>query len=732
MNPYALISLFSSILSLFLGNFIYYKNPKNKMNQLVAALCFLVAYLAFVNFSLRGAESYYTAYLWLKASVLWPLMTPVIFNIVLIATKNPFLKNRALVPSIYIIAVITALIQFESNQITNNIMVLEYWGWTTSLTYSPILYFTILWVSTVQFASITLCYRYYKKSKGLEKHQTLYILLGLSFVVISSLITDTILPLLSVEFPGMIFLTAPLGLLFISYGVSRYKLPDLTPAFAADEIVSTITNFLIITDENRKIRYINPVGLKLLGYGKEEFEDKNIEMIIPHTLNSKILAEECLNNFETILKDKKGENIPVLLSKSVISKKSTIMGILYMGTDIRERRAVEMRKRAVAKRTIARQNVLLELYREDISDLEKTLKRLTETCSKTLDVDRVSVWFFNREKTCIHCSDLYSLQDDCHESGSTLKAENYPRYFEALGRSRNVTARNASTDPKTSEFSDFYLKSNNIVSMMDVPVWIHGAMVGVLCHETTTNRDWSLEDQDFAASISYMVSLSLEASKREEAQKQITHSLEEKEILLREVHHRVKNNMQIISSLLNLQSNTIKNKEMKDIFKESQNRVRSMSMIHEEVYQSDDIAKIDFRSYIKHFIKSLFQTYPTGLNNIEWVIDIDEIKLNIETSIPCGLILNELLSNSLKHAFKDGKDGKIWVKLNEDYDKIRLAVTDNGTGLPDDFQLEKTSTLGLELVKNLVKQLDGKIKVKNENGVSFIITFRELDYKERT
>ena len=731
MNPYALISLFSSILSLFLGNFIYYKNPKNKLNQLVAALCFLVAYLAFVNFSLRGAESYHTAYLWLKASVLWPLMTPVIFTIVLIATKNPLLKNRVLVPSIYIIAVITALIQFESNQITNNIMVLEYWGWTTSLTYSPILYLTILWVSIVQFTSITMCYRYYKKSEGLEKHQTLYILLGLSFVVISSMITDTILPLLSVEFPGMVFFTATLGLLFVSYGVSKYKLPDLTPAFAADEIVSTITNFLIITDENRKIRYINPVGLKLLGYNKEEFEGKNIEMIIPPALNSKILAEKCLNNFETILKDKKGKNIPVLLSKSVISKKSTLMGILYMGTDIRERKAVEMEKRAVAKRTITQQNVLLELYREDISDLGKTLERLTETCSRTLNVDRVSVWFFNREKTCIHCSDLYSLQDDCHESGSTFKAENYPRYFEALRRSRNVTARNANTDPETSEFSDSYLKSNNIFSMMDVPVWIHGAMVGVLCHETTTNRDWSLEDQDFAASISYMVSLSLETSKREEAQKQTIHSLEEKEILLREVHHRVKNNMQIILSLLNLQSNTIKNKEMKDIFKESQNRVRSMSMIHEEVYQSDDLAKIDFQSYIKHFIKSLFQTYSTGLNNVEWMVDIDEIKLNIETSIPCGLILNELLSNSLKHAFKDGSDGKIWVKLKEEYDKIRLEITDNGIGLPDDFQLEKTSTLGLELVKNLVKQLDGKIKVKNENGVSFIITFRELEYKDR-
>ena len=736
MNLYAFISLFASILTIFLGNFIYYKNPKNRLNQLIAILCFLVAYLSFVNFSLRDAESYYTAYLWLKASVLWPLMTPIILTIVLMATKNDLLKKRIFLVLLYIPSVIISILQFTTNQITSNIMVMEYWGWTSPTAFnSPVLYLSMLWITLLGITSITLCYLHYRKSKGLEKQQTFYILMGLTVVIILSLITEAILPLASIEFPGITYFAAALGLLFISYGVSQYKLPALTPAIAADEIVSTITNFLVITDDNHEIKYINPAGLKLLEYRYEEIEGKNLKTILPKhgSPDSKSLNDNGpINISETILRDRNGEDIPILLSTSVISKKSSLLGILYMGTDIRERKAVERKKKALSKQTIVRQGVLLELYREDISDLETTLKKLTETDSRTLDVDRVGVWFFKNDKTLIQCLDIYILHEDRHGLELTFKTEDYPKYLEALKKSHNITARNAQKHPVTSEFSDSYLKPNRILSVMNVPIWLQGEMIGILAHEQTRNlREWTLEEQDFAASISYMISLSLEASKREKAQKQIINSLEEKEVLIREVHHRVKNNMQVISSLLSLQSSTIDNKKMKDILEESQNRVKSMSMIHEQLYQSEDLVKIDFSSYVNGLVKNLFQTYSTA-SQIELDVDVDEeVKLNIETSIPCGLIINELVSNSLKHAFKDGLNGKIWVEMKKKDDQIILKLTDNGAGLPDDFQLEKTSTLGLKLVNGLVEQIDGKIEVNTEHGTSFIITFRELEYKKR-
>ena len=734
MSPYALISLFSSILSIFLGNFIYYKNPKNKLNQLIAILCFLVGYLSFVEFGLRQSETYYTAYLWLKATFLWPIMTPLLLNIVLVVThKNKLLKNKIFLLLLYIPSVIISLILLTTNQI-NGSMILEYWGWTAILTVnSPILYLSSLWIMILGVTSISLCYLYYRKSLGLEKQQTVYILTGLTVVMTLSLVTELILPLSSIKFPEMTYFSATMGLLFISYGVSQYRLPSLTPSLATDEIVSTISNFLIITNNKQEIKYMNPAGLKLLGYVDKEINGKNIKTIIPEHLKSKSLQDKCgINNFETTLRDKNGENIPILLSTSAISRKSILLGILFMGTDIRERKAVEMEKRAIIKQTITHQSVLLELYKEDISDLETTLKKLTETNSKTLDVDRVSVWFFNEDKTLIQCSDLYSLHEDHHEKGLTFEAGNCHEYLEALNKSHNIAAKNAQTNPETSEFSESYLKPNRILSRMDVPIWLQGEMVGILCHEHKINmREWTMEEQDFAASISYMISLSLEVSKREKAQKQIINSLKEKEVLLREVHHRVKNNMQIISSLLSLQSNIIENNEMKDIFKETQNRVRSMSMIHEQLYQSEDFVRIDFYNYVNGLIKSLFQTYSTG-SHIELDLDVDEeVKLNIETSIPCGLIINELVINSLKHAFKDRLNGKIWVKMKKKDDEIILKLADNGTGLPEDFKLENAQTLGLELVNNLIKQIDGKIEVNTEHGTSFIITFKELEYKPR-
>ncbi|MBP2045015.1 histidine kinase dimerization/phosphoacceptor domain -containing protein [Methanobacterium aggregans] len=734
MNPYAFLSLFASIVTLFLGNFIYYKNPKNRLNQLIAVLCFLVAYLSFVNFSLRNADSYQTAYLWLKASVLWPLMSPIVLTIVLTATKNRFSTNKVFLTLIYIPSILISLLQVTSNQLTINIMVMEYWGWTSSLNLSsPFLYLTMIWIFLIITVSIVLCYSYYRKTRGLEKQQTLYILLGLIFAVIVSLITDTIIPLLSIEFPGMVYFAAALGVLFISYGVSQYKLPSLTPEIAADEIVSTIKSFLIMTDDNNEIKYVNPAGLNLLGQSYSEISGEHIESVLPNFGNQKNLTLEgniSVKNFETLLKDKNGNEIPVLLSTSVITKKSSLIGVLYVGTDISERKAVERKRKALSKQTIKRQSVLLELYKEDISNPEATLKRLTETDSKTLDVDRVNVWFFNEDKSFLECSDMYLSNEGHQRSELKIEAKSCRKYLETLKRSHNLTAMDAQTDPKTSEFSD-YLKPHSIISLMDVPIWLHGEMVGILCHEQIQNRrEWTFEEQDFAASISYMISLSLETHERELAQRQIIESLEEKEVLLREIHHRVKNNMQIISSLLNLQSSTLKTKEMRDIFRESQNRIKSMSMIHEQLYQSKDIAKIDFGIYVTNLIKSLFQIYSGTSRQVEWNVVSDKIEMDIETALPCGLILNELVSNSLKHAF-NGSEGKIRVKIIRDTDIIKVEVGDNGSGLPEKVQLETTSTLGLKLVDILVKQLEGELEIDRENGTCFTIRFRELNYGDR-
>ena len=213
------------------------------------------------------------------------------------------------------------------------------------------------------------------------------------------------------------------------------------------------------------------------------------------------------------------------------------------------------------------------------------------------------------------------------------------------------------------------------------------------------------------------------------ATNQLKTSIHEKDILLQEIHHRVKNNMQIISSLLNLQITYLDDDGAVNLLKESQNRVRSMAIIHEKLYQSNDFTKINLTEYISSLVNGLFYSYSIK-NNINSSIDVDDVELNIETAVPIGLILNELISNSLKHGFPKG-GGEIYIKLKTFDEKYEMIVGDNGKGFPKDIDFKNTDSLGLQLINNLVNQIDGQIVLNTDNGTEFKIIFPELIYKER-
>ncbi|MBM4242004.1 MAG: response regulator [Euryarchaeota archaeon] len=222
-------------------------------------------------------------------------------------------------------------------------------------------------------------------------------------------------------------------------------------------------------------------------------------------------------------------------------------------------------------------------------------------------------------------------------------------------------------------------------------------------------------------------------TERKIAEEKIKDSLREKEMLLAEIHHRVKNNLQVILSLLRLQSRYIKDNEALEIFKETQNRVRSIALVHEKLYQSKDLEKINFSDYVQIFTEDLFYFYGTDPNSVKLRINVEEISLNIETAILLGLIINELVTNSLKHAFSHGKNGEINIEIHSDEeDNFTLIVSDNGVGLPEYINTEKTDTFGLQLVKYLTKRIKGHIDLDRSQGTRFKITLKELSYKERT
>jgi two-component sensor histidine kinase len=220
---------------------------------------------------------------------------------------------------------------------------------------------------------------------------------------------------------------------------------------------------------------------------------------------------------------------------------------------------------------------------------------------------------------------------------------------------------------------------------------------------------------------------------RKQAEEALRASLHEKEILLKEIHHRVKNNMQVISSLLSLQSRHLTDKAAIEMFRESQQRIRSMALVHEKLYQSKDLSRIDFSKYIESLIMFLFHSYRVNSDLVRMKTEVRNVLLDINSAIPCGLIINELVMNALKHAFPGGRKGEIIVSLQPSGDdRFILSVSDDGVGFPAGLDFHKTETLGMQLVTMLVDQLDGTISLERKRGTRFEVIFRELKYKQRT
>ncbi|MBI2934605.1 MAG: AAA family ATPase [Chloroflexi bacterium] len=274
-------------------------------------------------------------------------------------------------------------------------------------------------------------------------------------------------------------------------------------------------------------------------------------------------------------------------------------------------------------------------------------------------------------------------------------------------------------------------------SVLCLPVIKQSRMIGILYLENRLAKSvFTSAKTEMTELLTSQAAISLENSRLVEEMKkaddQVKKSLREKEVLLKEIHHRVKNNLQIIHSMLNLQLPFIKDGQAIDLFKESQNRVHSMALIHEKLYQSESLSKIDLAEYIQSLTGNLFLSYGMTERSVRPKIHVENVTLDVDTVIPCALIINELVSNSLKHAFpgtfrRNGNIGEIRVNLRHDTgNKFLLTVSDNGVGLPRGFAIANCESLGLKLVSVLVKQLKGTVQVNSNGGTAFEIVFEAL------
>jgi PAS domain S-box-containing protein len=214
-------------------------------------------------------------------------------------------------------------------------------------------------------------------------------------------------------------------------------------------------------------------------------------------------------------------------------------------------------------------------------------------------------------------------------------------------------------------------------------------------------------------------------TERKKTEHKLKEAVREKSVMLNEIHHRVKNNLQIIVSLLRIQLRSINDEKIREILKISQNRIKSMALIHDSLHRSKDLSKINFSNYVRNMTTHLFSIYNEEAKHVELDLETGEIYIDISRALPCGLIINELVSNSLKHAFPQRKKGKVSIKIDKNMGKqFTLVVSDNGIGLPEGLDLHSIETLGMQLVRDLVKQLDGTLELDRNNGTTFKVTFR--------
>lgn len=221
-----------------------------------------------------------------------------------------------------------------------------------------------------------------------------------------------------------------------------------------------------------------------------------------------------------------------------------------------------------------------------------------------------------------------------------------------------------------------------------------------------------------------LIGIAIDITEQAKMIEKIKASLGEKEAMLKEIYHRVKNNLQVVSSLLNLQSKTIKDPISKKIFIESSMRIKSMALVHEMLYTSSDLSQIEMAAYVDKLANQLRLIYHADSNLIKLKIDADSVRLTIDDAIPCGLIINELITNAFKYAFPGGQAGEIQLSIKKKENRVSLIVGDNGIGLSPELDFKNTTTLGMQLINSLTKQLTGEIALDRERGTQYTLTFK--------
>lgn len=354
--------------------------------------------------------------------------------------------------------------------------------------------------------------------------------------------------------------------------------------------------------------------------------------------------------------------------------------------------------------------------------LDDVLCRLGEKLCVCLNIERVNIWIFKQNPNRIDCIANYVQEGNQFTKGETLLEEQIPSYFSHLQSDKAIRITNVYTNPITSELKDNYCVDNHIFAIMDIPVRIEGKLAGVICFEDCKQeREWSDKETEFAMAVSQIVSLSIENYKRRIYEIKLKKALEEKNTLLVEMHHRLKNNLSILVSLLRIQARSVEDEKAIGILENLENQILSVSKLHEQLYKTGNYLIVNLKSYIRELITSIEKSYN---GKIKFDLELMDLELRSSASVSLGLIINEVINNSIKHGLIIEQEMIISVNLSKvNNEMIQLSITDNGKGFEMNDEI-KQSSFGLNLIYDLSEQIGAEIDFTSTGkGTSFQLTF---------
>lgn len=356
-------------------------------------------------------------------------------------------------------------------------------------------------------------------------------------------------------------------------------------------------------------------------------------------------------------------------------------------------------------------------------ELLAATEEIIRESAHTLGCERVNTWVLNAEKNKMSSYRAYDSRTDAFTAEGVLTEGNLPHYFHDLLKEEIIISNVAREAPINQELIDIYIDPLGITAMIDVPVRSEGSMVGLVCFEHVKKKHkWTDEERKFTLSIANLLSLAYETYRRKRYQVKLERIIHEKVVLIAEVNHRVKNNMSVILSLINLQRHKCEDKFHESLFTDLSHRIYSMSEIQQQLHISQNYSEINLQQYLINLVANLNESYGAD-KSIKIDLNVKPIIIDITKAIPCGLIVNEVLSNSYKYAFGTGnKEPHLALTGEKKGNEIIITLSDNGPGLPP--KNRATDGMGRELIEELTEQLSGEIEIASSpEGTRYTLRF---------